>query len=176
MLLDIGALIESSTKNTLEVKFFVIYEQLKDLKLLPGKGNGKVNRDFKHWKILMEIGFDNLTVEFLENKSNNGQGVVKIEKYTSQSGNDLREKLGSIIISTHRLYWEILAMHFSWNEYSVVDRNCQHFVKGFLERFWIDMTNKTEHAKRIYCRNTERPTLKLRIASFFTKRGIRSRS
>ncbi|KAG0372886.1 hypothetical protein BGX24_012451 [Mortierella sp. AD032] len=176
MLLRIGELIESSTKDTVEAQFSVIYERLSDFKWFPGKGDGKANRSFKHWKILIEIGFDSFTVEFLENSLISQQGVVKIMPYHSQANKATSYPLGSMIVSTHRLYWEILEMYFSWKDYSLTHHNCQHFVKNFLDRFWSEMSSKSDHAEKIYYTNTGNATLQARAASFLTKKGSRSKS
>ncbi|KAG0273819.1 hypothetical protein BGZ95_010363 [Linnemannia exigua] len=176
MLFRIAELIESSTKDTAEAQFSVIYGRLREFKMLPGRGDTKSNRGFKHWKVLIEIGFDKFTVEFLENSLISQQGVVKILPYDPQTEEETSYALGSMTISTHRLYREILEMYFSWKDYSLTDRNCQHFVKNFLERFWSEMSSKSDHAKGIYYRDTDRATLKARIASFFSRHGSRSRS
>ncbi|KAF9090323.1 hypothetical protein BGX29_011538 [Mortierella sp. GBA35] len=64
----IEALVATSTGDTLEGKIYIMYERLNDLqRLLPGKDDGERFRKIKHWRLVIQIGFDCFTLEFLEN-------------------------------------------------------------------------------------------------------------
>ncbi|KAG0273820.1 hypothetical protein BGZ95_010364 [Linnemannia exigua] len=151
MLVQIGALVDSATHDKIPMRISVIYTPIKDLRwLFPNSGSESLS-GFKHWTLLIEYGFDadTKTVEFMENSLVSSEGLVNVAPYDRIKSTDQIYHLGNLRISTNTLYREILNMYFDWKAYSLTHRNCQHFVKDFLERFWPEILSPSERAKKI---------------------------
>ncbi|KAF9131034.1 hypothetical protein BGW39_002345 [Mortierella sp. 14UC] len=175
---SIEALVESSSADVVQGKFYIIYERLSDFKWLPGNGDGESGRAFKHWKLLIRIGFDSFTVEFLENSLISRQGLVIVSPFDSSTNPATTYYLADISIDTETLYKRILAFFNAWTVYSIKCGNCQHFVQHFLLHYQSEghLTNQTAHFYKVYNGLFRGTTKTSRVASFFCRMGSRSKS
>ncbi|KAK3831999.1 MAG: hypothetical protein J3R72DRAFT_238538 [Linnemannia gamsii] len=175
---SIQALIKSSSTDVVKGKLYVIYERLSNFKWLPGNGDGKAGRAFKHWRLLIEIGFDSFTLEFLENSLISRQGVVILSPFSRSTDSATTYFLCNISIDTNTLYKHIETLFILWTAYSITNNNCQHFVQSFLFRYHMEncLSNRTPHFWRIYDEAYEGVTKTARIASYFSEMGSRSKS
>ncbi|KAK3815539.1 MAG: hypothetical protein J3R72DRAFT_461613 [Linnemannia gamsii] len=158
----IEELISTSTDDPVEGKIYIMYERLGDFQWLPGKGDGKFLRRIKHWRLVIQLGFDCITLEFLENSLVSRQGVVLVGAYDpSKIHRGVRGDLGPDGQQQPTLYHigdlaglssEVL---FKWiqeqfrlkTEYNVLQDNCQDFVYDFLAHFEKEgyLVNRTNH-------------------------------
>ncbi|KAF9903162.1 hypothetical protein EC991_004108 [Linnemannia zychae] len=148
----IKELVSNSTDDPVSGKVYIMYERLGDFQWLPGKGDGKFLRSIKHWRLVIQLGFDCITLEFLENSLISHQGVVLVSAFDpSRIDTRSREDLGSegqqqsevslyhigdlTGLSSEVLFKWIQNEFQSWKEYNVIKNNCQHFVHAFLAYF-----------------------------------------
>ncbi|KAF9131033.1 hypothetical protein BGW39_002344 [Mortierella sp. 14UC] len=144
---NIRSLIDISTDDVVKGQLYVIYETLAGFRWLFGNHDGEKNRVIKHWKLVIEIGFDSFILEFLENSLTSRHGLIKVRKYNPQFDPEKKYFLGNINISTQELYTHILELFFNWREYNVAFCNCQHFVQRFVNHYQNKgcMSNQTPH-------------------------------
>ncbi|KAF9546432.1 hypothetical protein EC957_009781 [Mortierella hygrophila] len=160
----IKELISTSTDNPVDGKIYIMYERLGDFQWLPGKGDGKFLRRFKHWCLVIQLGFDCITLEFFENSQISRQGVVMVGAFdpsridTRVRGGDLGPDdqqqpamafyhIGDLAgLSSEVLFRWIQEQFRSRTEYNVLQNNCQHFVYDFLAHFEKEyIVNRTSH-------------------------------
>ncbi|KAG0273818.1 hypothetical protein BGZ95_010362 [Linnemannia exigua] len=148
---SIMSLIGRATNDVIQGKIYVMYVRLADLSWLPGKSYGEMFRGAKHWKLVFEIGFDKFTVEFLEDSLISRQGMVRVEPYNPETDPATKYLLGAITISSFWLYSDILELFSAWKQYSLVGRNCQHFVKDLVHRYDKAgfMSDHTDHFREL---------------------------
>ncbi|KAK3810387.1 MAG: hypothetical protein J3Q66DRAFT_373407 [Benniella sp.] len=161
----IEELISTSTNDPVGGKIYIMYERLGDLQWLPGKGDGKFLRSIKHWRLVIQLGFDCITLEFLENSLISHQGVVLVGAFdpskidTRGRGGDLGSDgqqqsaitlyhIGDLAeLSSEVLFKWIQKQFLSRTEYNILKNNCQHFVYDFLAHFEKEgyLVNRTSH-------------------------------
>ncbi|KAF9901144.1 hypothetical protein EC991_006459 [Linnemannia zychae] len=132
---SIMALVDTATDDIVTGRVYVIYETLAGFKWLFGDRDGESYREIKHWKLVIEIGFDSFILEFLENSLISKEGLIKVRKYNPTTDLQTKYYLGNITVSTLELYIHILELFFSWRDYDVAFCNCQHFVQRFLNHY-----------------------------------------
>ncbi|KAF9145830.1 hypothetical protein BGX30_006602 [Mortierella sp. GBA39] len=167
-------LIEESTDDVVGGEIYIIYERLSELNWLPWDGDGQTNRFFKHWRLVVFIGFDRYKIEYLENSKVSKQGVVMVSAYNPDVDNATLYLLSKISIDSKTFFRELLALFSDWTYYSIKRQNCQHFVHGFLEKLKYCIVDKTPHFWGL--RNSENEVhFSGRIGSLFNTFGSRSK-
>ncbi|KAF9147541.1 hypothetical protein BG015_010790 [Linnemannia schmuckeri] len=129
-------MVEMSTTDQVEGKVYIVYERVGDLQWLPGKGDGESFRQIKHWRLVVQLGFDCFTLEFLENSLVSQQGIVMVGAFDAgdfhQKGTT-RYPLGDLSEMSSYVMFKWIQDEFSkWTTYNLRKRNCQHFVRHFL--------------------------------------------
>ncbi|KAF9901147.1 hypothetical protein EC991_006462 [Linnemannia zychae] len=115
---SIRALIDSSSTDIIQGKLYIIYERLSDFRWLPGNGDGESGSAFKHWKLLIVIGFDSFTLEFMENSLISRQGLVMVSPFDLSTSRATAYYLADITIDTETLYKRIQAFFGGWTVYN----------------------------------------------------------
>ncbi|KAG0200101.1 hypothetical protein BGX33_011226 [Mortierella sp. NVP41] len=179
----IEALVATSTGDTLEGKIYIMYERLNDLqRLLPGKDDGERFRKIKHWRLVIQIGFDCFTLEFLENSIVSQQGVVMVGPYNQESSQRTLYPIGDLRISTEVLFNWTQEQFNEWTVYNLFQKNCQHFVHHFLAFVEKEgyLTNRTDH---LAVPSTDEPSsmsrwipVRNRVGEIIGSLGVKSKS
>ncbi|KAF9145831.1 hypothetical protein BGX30_006603 [Mortierella sp. GBA39] len=130
-------MVDDSTDDKMDGKVSIVYERLGDLQWLPGKGDGEFLRRIKHWRLIIQLGFDAFTLEFLENSIVSYQGVLLVSPYDQGASNNATPYTVGYLkgLSTEELYKWIKDQSKIWKEYNLLTNNCQHFVHAFLAHF-----------------------------------------
>jgi hypothetical protein len=129
-------MIDMSTDDPVEGKVYIVYERLGDLKWLPGKGDGESWRGIKHWRLVIQLGFDWFTLEFLENSLISRQGIVIVNAFDPANIHRPGAKvyaLGKLTMSSEEMFSWIQKKFHEWTYYNLRKRNCQHFVRTFFQ-------------------------------------------
>ncbi|KAF9543180.1 hypothetical protein EC957_001242 [Mortierella hygrophila] len=153
-------LVEESTDEVFCGEIYIIYERLDDLYWLPWDGDGKTNRAFKHWILVVSIGFDSYKIEYREDKYVSKQGVVLVSEYNPDVESAKRYLLSKISIDAKTFFKELLTLFSDWNYYSIKRQNCQHFVHGFLEKLKYCIVDRTRHLRRLQNAGNKMVTMK----------------
>lgn len=130
-------MVDDSTDNKMDGKVSVVYEHLDDLKWLPVKGNGEFLRRIKHWRLIIQLGSNAFTLEFIENSIVSSQGVLLVGPYSQGASNNATPYPVGYLqgLSTEVLSKWIQEQSEIWKEYNTLTNNCQHFVHEFLAHF-----------------------------------------
>ncbi|KAG0055713.1 hypothetical protein BGZ90_005692, partial [Linnemannia elongata] len=130
-------LVDDATDDRMNGKVSVVYERLGDFQWLPGKGDGEFLRWIKHWRLIIQLGFDTFTLEFLENSIVSHQRVLLVSPYDQGASNNATPYLMGYLkgLSTEVLCKWVQEQSEIWKEYNTLTNNCQHFVHEFLARF-----------------------------------------
>ncbi|KAG0064820.1 hypothetical protein BGZ89_008819 [Linnemannia elongata] len=130
-------MVDDSTDYKMDGKVSVVYEHLDDLKWLPVKGNGEFLRRIKHWRLIIQLGSNAFTLEFIENGIVSSQGVLLVGPYSQGASNNATPYLVGYLqgLSTEVLSKWIQEQSEIWKEYNTLTNNCQHFVHEFLAHF-----------------------------------------
>ncbi|KAG0288694.1 hypothetical protein BGZ97_006692, partial [Linnemannia gamsii] len=126
-------MIDMSTDDPVEGKVYIVYERLGDLQWLPGKGYGESWRLSKHWLLVIQLGFDWFTLEFQEDS---GEGIVIVGAFDPANMHGPGRKiyaLGKLTMSSEEMFSWIQKQFHEWTYYNLRKRNCQHFVRAFLQ-------------------------------------------
>ncbi|KAF9145828.1 hypothetical protein BGX30_006600 [Mortierella sp. GBA39] len=145
-------MVDDSTDDKMDGKVSIVYERLGDLQWLPGKGDGEFLRRIKHWRLIIQLGFDAFTLEFLENSIVSHQGVLIVGTYDQvESRNATAYPVGNLKgLSTEELYKWIQEQSGIWKEYNLLKNNCQHFVHAFLAHFEnLGYLTRTDHLEAV---------------------------
>ncbi|KAF9546431.1 hypothetical protein EC957_009780 [Mortierella hygrophila] len=170
-------LIDNSTKEKCKGRLIITYERLWALQGALNwlnDGNNSDLRSFKHWRLVLFIGFDQFELDFNENSEQRGEGVLTAHTYTDTKKIKGYE-MGEMEIDTETLYTELMAMFLTMSSYSVTSQNCQHFVIMFVQKFNIYMTSKTEHYEGIHRKNPNHVTSASNFGSMFRSDSNSSR-
>ncbi|KAK3815540.1 MAG: hypothetical protein J3R72DRAFT_461617 [Linnemannia gamsii] len=162
-------LIDSSTKNKCKGQLFITYERLEALKGALNwlsDGNNRHLRSYKHWRLVLIIGFDELELDFNENSEQSGEGVLTAHKCINTK-KFKRYEMGEMMIDTETFFTELMDMFLTMSWYNVTNRNCQHFVIMFVQKFNAYMISKTEHYEGIHRKNPNRVTAASNFGSMF---------
>ncbi|KAF9543178.1 hypothetical protein EC957_001240 [Mortierella hygrophila] len=143
-------MVDNSTAEKMDGKVSIVYERLGDLQWLPGKGDGEFLRRIKHWRLVIQLGFDAFTLEFLENSIVSHQGVLIVGTYDQvESRNATAYLVGDLKgLSTEVLYKWIQEESEIWKDYNLRKKNCQHFVQKFLADFETYLS-RTDHLEAV---------------------------
>lgn len=159
-------------------ELYIIYERLADFKWFPGKGDGAALRDFKHWKLLIVLGEERITVEFLEHRGLfSRQGHLLVKRVPQHYAGKLY-LLGKLTLCPRELYEDLLHSLYEWTDYDVRRTNCQRFVIDFLINLHASLHSYTPHLRKLLYEAPAytRVPVKRRFASLFDTLGSRSRS
>ncbi|GJJ68049.1 hypothetical protein EMPS_00395 [Entomortierella parvispora] len=161
----------------IEGELYIIYERLADFKWLPGRGDGQKLRDFKHWKLLIVLGEERITVEFLENHFLSQQGQLLVERFPQHYAGKVF-LLGKLTLCPRELYEWFLHSLYEYTKYDILRRNCQGFVVEFLIDLHTSLHSRTPHLETLLdgVPNYKRVPVKRRLASLFKSLGSRSKS
>ncbi|KAG0063019.1 hypothetical protein BGZ90_002858 [Linnemannia elongata] len=126
-------MVDDAIDGKMDGKVSIIYEYLDDLKWLPVKGNGEFLRRIKHWRLIIQLGSNVLTLEFIENSISSSQGVLLVGPYGQGASNNATPYLVGYLkgLSTEMLSKWIQEHSEIWKEYNTLTNNCQHFVHEF---------------------------------------------
>lgn len=131
-------MVDNSSDDRMDGKVYVVYERIGALQwLLPGESAGEDMRWCKHWRLVIQLGFDWFTLEFVENSLLSLQGVVMAGSFDPEAASDaILYHVGDLKeMSTMVLYRWIKDEFRSKVPYNVLVNNCQHFVLRFLSEF-----------------------------------------
>ncbi|KAF9090610.1 hypothetical protein BGX29_011369 [Mortierella sp. GBA35] len=122
----------TASDEILEGTLSIVYERIQDLRWLPGTGNDDTLKDLKHWKLVIRLGIDCFTLEFLENSIVSTEGLVTVGDYRPGCYDSNEYPLADLRMSTATLFKWITYQFKIWSFYNVATRNCHHFVQEFL--------------------------------------------
>ncbi|KAF9090609.1 hypothetical protein BGX29_011368 [Mortierella sp. GBA35] len=122
----------TASSDVLEGKLSIVYVRLQNLRWLPGTGNDKVMKEFKHWKMVIRIGLDCFTLEFVENSLVSWEGLLTVGDYNPDCYESKEYPLADLNVSTEVLWSWIKEQFEEWRAYNVAGRNCHSFVRHFL--------------------------------------------
>lgn len=146
----IQGMVDNASKDEMDGKVFIVYKSVGDFDWLFGSGDGESWREFKHWRLVIQLGFDCFTLEYLENSIVSHEGVVVVGAFDLQAPNSLTlYHLGDLkALSTEVLYNWIKEESRSRKPYNVIVNNCHQFVHRFLADFvrpgYLTRTNHME--------------------------------
>ncbi|KAG0200102.1 hypothetical protein BGX33_011227 [Mortierella sp. NVP41] len=130
----IDKLAKSASDDIQQGKLSIVYTRLQDLRpYLPGTGNNKFLKDFKHWKLVIRLGFDSFILEFVENSLVGHEGLITVEAYNPGAHDSKEYPLADLRMSKKNLFGWIALKFERWAVYNLVGRNCHHFVRKFLK-------------------------------------------
>lgn len=164
---------EAPVQGTLKI----MYERLGDFQWFPDRGDRARFREFKHWKLWIQLGEDEITVEFLENSIFSRQGHLLVKPLKSSYAGKTYT-LGDLTLCPRTLYKDLLHCLYEWTDYNIQSRNCQHFVNEFLANLYESLSNRTKHCEELTVIGPRKSEvfLRARFASLFDKFGSRSKS
>ncbi|KAG0292466.1 hypothetical protein BGZ96_004096 [Linnemannia gamsii] len=141
----------------------IIYECIDDIKWFPGYRDDDSSPKSKHWKLVIRLGFDCFCLEFVESNQVRHEGLVMVSRYNPDNERRTIYPLGDIFINTEAFYSEIQKMISTYTAYSIITRNCQHFVRDFLGQFEACFRDRTPRLASILdetpCHITKRAIL-----------------
>ncbi|KAF9147542.1 hypothetical protein BG015_010791 [Linnemannia schmuckeri] len=138
------ALLDNSSDCEVRGTISIIYEQLTHLTWVPGYRDNNTSPKSKHWKLVIQLGFDKFVLEFLENNQESHEGLVLVSPYTPSMKKYNTYLLGNIVINMLTFYRDISFMLTNCTAYSITNCNCQHFVQGFLFLYAKCFETRTE--------------------------------
>lgn len=129
-------LVDNATSEKTNGKVHIAYENIADLRWI-SQGDDDSLRGIKHWRLVIQLGFDAFTLEYLQDSVFTFQGLVMVGPFNPDATNnprlyhvgDLRE------LDSKELFGWIQKEFSSKEQYNVITNNCHDFVHSFLAKF-----------------------------------------
>jgi hypothetical protein len=151
----IQGMLDHASNHKMDGKVHVMYENVRNVQSLFGDGDGESWRHIKHWRLVIQLGFDCFTLEYFQGTVFTLQGIVVVGPFDLEA--EHRETLYHVGdlkgLSTVQLYTWIQDEFHSKESYNVAWNNCQHFVHNFLTEFEdTGHLTRTSHLSRAFFR------------------------
>lgn len=129
-------MMDNATSDKTNGKVHIMYENVADLQWI-SQGDDDSMRGIKHWRLVIQLGFDYFTLEYLQDSVFTFQGLVVVGRFNPKATNnprlyhvaDLKE------LDSKELFIWIQEEFSSKDQYNVITNNCHDFVHGFLAHF-----------------------------------------
>ncbi|KAG0063018.1 hypothetical protein BGZ90_002857, partial [Linnemannia elongata] len=128
-------MMDSASNEEMTGKVYVVFESIADLQWISA-GDGDSKRWMKHWRLVIQLGFDWFTLEYFQDSVFSLQGLVVVGPFDPEATNaPTKYHVGDLKVNMEELSRWIQQEFDSKEEYNVITNNCQDFVHNFLAEF-----------------------------------------
>ncbi|KAK5809642.1 hypothetical protein F5H01DRAFT_47010 [Linnemannia elongata] len=132
----IQGMVDNASKDETNGKVYIVYENIAGLQWM-SPGDGEFMREIKHWRLVIQHGFDWFTLEYLQDSVFALQSLVVVAPFDPAAMNaPTKYHVGDLKgLSSEKLLNWIQEEFNSKEEYNVLTNNCHDFVHNFLATF-----------------------------------------
>ncbi|KAF9543182.1 hypothetical protein EC957_001244 [Mortierella hygrophila] len=129
-------MMNNASNDKMNGKVYIVYEIIPDLRWI-SIGEGESGRGLKHWRLVIQLGFDWLTLEYVQDSVFTFHGLVVVGPFDPEATSAAKlYHVGDLKgLNTEELFKWIQDEFYSKEEYNVFTNNCQHFVHNFVAEF-----------------------------------------